>query len=134
MEELACQLGIENRVIFHGWVDSERVPSLIRDARAVVFPSVWHEPAGLVGLEASANGRALIASRVGGIPEYTEDDSAILIPPGDVNALADAIARLARHPEQAQRMGERGHQLTRSRFSMEHFLRHLESFYEEAFS
>ena len=67
----------------------------MREARAVVFPSVWHEPAGLITLEAAALGRPVIASAVGGIPEYATDAFALRVPPRDVDGLAHAMSQLA---------------------------------------
>ncbi len=55
---LAAELGQADRVVFHGWLSEREVAVLVRASRAVVFPSVWHEPAGLVTLEAAAHGRA----------------------------------------------------------------------------
>jgi glycosyltransferase involved in cell wall biosynthesis len=132
MKALARGLGIRSRVTFHGWVESTRVPSLIRRSRAVVFPSVWHEPAGLISLEAAAYGRALISSRVGGIPEYTNEDRALLVEAGDQDGLADAISLLAQDGDQAQRMGKCGAKGIRSDFSMSDFLDALRAFYRSS--
>ena len=52
-----------------------------------------------------ACGKPIIASEVGGIPDMIGDDSGILVPPGDVSALTDAILRLARDPALRQTMG-----------------------------
>jgi glycosyltransferase involved in cell wall biosynthesis len=121
--------GLEDRVTFHGWVDRDQVTALFRSARAVVFPSVWHEPAGLVSLEAAAHGRALIASRVGGIPEYASEEFATLVPPNDVSALTAAMASLSRDPDRAARMGRAGRQSATSNFTMDRFVRQLDGTY-----
>jgi glycosyltransferase involved in cell wall biosynthesis len=121
--------GLEDRVTFHGWVDRDQVTVLFRSARAVVFPSVWHEPAGLVSLEAAAHGRALIASQVGGIPEYTSEEFATLVPPNDVSALTAAMASLSRDPERAAQMGRAGRQIATSDFTMDRFVRQLDGTY-----
>jgi len=122
--------GLGDRVTFHGWVDEGRVTALIQAARAVVFPSVWHEPAGLVSLEAAAHGRALIASRVGGIPEYATEAYALLVPPNDADALAQAITMLARHPERAASLGARGRDEAQKTFAMQDFLDRLDGAYD----
>lgn len=129
METLAEDLGLTDTVTFHGWVESEQVPSLIRNARAVIFPSVWHEPAGLISLEAAAHGRPLIASRVGGIPEYADESHATLVDVRDQEALAQAIMRLATDADRANRRGKNGRQVVRSEFSMSQFLDRLHTFY-----
>jgi len=129
-EQLVRTLSIGDRVTFHGWLESEAVAALIRQAHAVVFPSVWHEPAGLVSLEAAAYGRALIASKVGGIPEYAHEDHAELVAPRDRSGLADAITALATSPSRANRMGRAGYKRARAQFSMERFLRQLHAHYD----
>lgn len=129
-EELVRRLGLGDRVTLHGWLESDAVATLIRRARAVVFPSVWHEPAGLVSLEAAAYGRALIASNVGGIPEYAHEDHADLVAPRDQAGLANAITALATSPSQANRMGRSGYQRARAQYSMERFLSQLHAHYD----
>lgn len=121
--------GLANRVTFHGWVEGGDVPELMAEARAVVFPSIWQEPAGLVSLEAAAHGRALIASCVGGIPEYVSNASALLVPPNDVSALTTAMESLSRDPDRASRMGRAGRQLVTRDFAMDRFVDRLDTVY-----
>lgn len=128
--KLASQLGISERVTFHGWVSAAKIAALMEVSRAVVFPSVWHEPAGLVSLEAASYGRALIASRVGGIPEYARKGHALLVSPNDVDELAQAIMRLADHPVLAACMGRVGQTVIAPQFSMDGFLDTLEDVYK----
>jgi glycosyltransferase involved in cell wall biosynthesis len=118
-----------HRITFHGWVSPDELPTLMQRAWAVVFPSLWHEPAGLVSLEAAAHGRALIASRVGGIPEYTTDESALLVPPNNIPELARAITTLAADPSQASRLGRGGRRLATEQFGMPAFLDRLDTLY-----
>lgn len=133
-EQLVETLGIKDRVTFHGWLETDAVTTLFQRARGVVFPSVWHEPAGLVSLEAAAHGRALIASDVGGIPEYAQDDHAVLVSPHDVEALTGALTQLAERPDRANQMGRHGYQRARSQFSMSRFLDALHSHYERIYT
>ncbi len=131
-QRLAERLGIADRVTFHGWVEQSVVSTLILNARAVIFPSVWQEPAGLVSLEAAAHGRAVIASRVGGIPEYATEEYALLVEPNDVDGLADCIDRLASDVQLAEHLGRNGMELMGKRFSMAGFMDQLEAFYNRA--
>jgi glycosyltransferase involved in cell wall biosynthesis len=108
------------------------VPALIQRARAVLFPSLWQEPAGLVTLESAAYGRAVIASAVGGIPEYALDDFARRVAPNDTDALVNALTDLVDDAERAEAMGRAGYGLARSRFSMKQFLDRLDALYELA--
>ena len=71
------------------------VREAMRRCFALVVPSVWPEPFGMVVLEALAAGRPVVASEIGGIPEIVCDGrEGLLIPPGDPIALAGALERL----------------------------------------
>jgi glycosyltransferase involved in cell wall biosynthesis len=130
MEALAKSLGLSDSVVFHGWVDEARIDALAAGSRAVVFPAVWHEPAGLSTFDASARGRAVIASRTGGIPEFAlEGQNAILVAPNDDDALAGAIRRLVDDPELAGRLGEEGHALASGSFSLAKHIADLDAVY-----
>lgn len=87
------------RVEFLGFVQPERVRELMRDATAVVVPSVWYEPFGLVALEAMRVGAPVIVSKTGGLAEVVEDRlSGLVVPPGDERALAKALQCLVDDP------------------------------------
>ncbi len=77
-----------------GYVDRQRLRALYRGARVFVYPS-RHEGFGIPPLEAMACGAAVIATRTGAIPDYAEG-AAVLIEPGDRQALHDALVRLLR--------------------------------------
>jgi glycosyltransferase involved in cell wall biosynthesis len=65
-----------------------------------------------------AAGRPLIAARVGVVPEVlTDREHAALVPAGDAEALADALERLLRHPNEAARLAEAGRRLVEERYS-----------------
>lgn len=100
-----------------GYVTRERLRALYRGAKAFVYPS-HYEGFGIPPLEAMACGAPVIATRTGAIPEFA-GDAAMLVPPGDRNALRDALARVlrdaalrrdlrARGPERARRFGWEG--------------------------
>ncbi len=94
-QQLVASLNLEAHVSFEGEVDNDRLPERITAAKAVVVPSVWGEPFGLVALEAIACGVPVVASRVGGLPEIIDQgETGMLVPPGDPEALAEALARV----------------------------------------
>lgn len=130
-EERANDLGIASRVTFHGWCSPERVRTLIQQSRAVVVPSIWHEPAGLVTLEAASHGRPVAASKVGGIPEYARPEFARLVPPNDEEALGQVLRDFATDLDEARSMGARGRALATSVFALDRFLDRHEAFYHE---
>jgi len=69
-------------------------------------------------LEAMAAKRPVVATSVGAVPKVIEDDrSGLLVPPGDVDALAEAMIRLLRDPQEAGRLAQHGYQRVRKDFS-----------------
>jgi glycosyltransferase involved in cell wall biosynthesis len=129
MKRRTNELGITDRVTFHGWLSESEVYALYRRARAVVVPSLWHEPAGLVTLEAAACGRPVIASRVGGIPEYASSSFALLCEPGRVGELAEHITTLAADWETAWLMGRAGRTAATTDYTVPAFLTAVDQIY-----
>lgn len=133
LQALVRELGLESRVVFRGWVDFEEVHRTLAASRALVFPSLWPEPAGLVSLDAAANARAVIGSRVGGIPEYVrEGRSGYLIMPGDTGGLAQAIEELATNWKLARDLGRCGYRLALQEHSIERHVETINSIYRLA--
>ncbi len=89
-----------------GWVDRERLRALYQRARIFVYPSRY-EGFGIPPLEAMACGAPVIATRTGAIPEYA-DGAALLIDPGDREALRDAMLRLLRDEPLRRDLASRG--------------------------
>jgi glycosyltransferase involved in cell wall biosynthesis len=79
------------------------VPALLAIADVVIVPSRW-EARALIVQEAMQSGRPIIATRVGGIPELTGDDGALLVGPDDAPALAAAVTRMLDDPALAARL------------------------------
>ena len=108
LEGLAADLGLGDRMRFVGRADRPMAVSLFAGCSFFVLPS-RQEPQGIVNLEAMAAGKAVLASRVGGVPEIVQDDeTGLLVPAEDVPALAQAIARLADDASLRQRLGAAG--------------------------
>lgn len=127
------QLQLEDIVTLHGWVDSVKITQLLQQARGLIFPSVWHEPAGFVSLEAATAGRPIIASRVGGIPEYVESlQNGLLVEVNDIHGLAQSIEKLATNWNLAQEMGLKGRQMVKEKFAMTDHLQKLMQLYDLA--
>lgn len=75
-----------------GWVEHADMAALFARAAALLMPSRWQEPFGIVGLEALAHGVPVVAWRSGGIPEWHPGGDT-LVEWGDVDALAAALRR-----------------------------------------
>jgi glycosyltransferase involved in cell wall biosynthesis len=91
------------RVRFLGRRDD--VPALLAAADVVVAPSAW-EGQPLVVQEALRAARPLVASRVGGIPDLTGQDAALLVPPGDAAALSTAVLSVLDDPALSARLSQ----------------------------
>ena len=93
------------------------VIQLLTHATVFACPSLY-EPLGIVNLEAMACGTAVVASRVGGIPEVVSDgETGLLVPSDDPGALAAALNALLADPGRATAMGERGRERAIADFS-----------------
>jgi len=95
------------------------VRTLISSWRLLVLPS-RREALGRVLIEAGALGIPTVASSVGGIPEIIQDGvTGLLVPPNDIGRLSDAIVKLLKHPDLAQRLGQNAKARTSKVFSAE---------------
>jgi glycosyltransferase involved in cell wall biosynthesis len=94
LEERARQLGIDKSVQFLGNVSAEDLASLYSEADIYVQPSLY-EPLAITVLEAMSNGKPIVASRVGGIPELvTSGVEGLLVEPENAFQLGEAITNL----------------------------------------
>jgi glycosyltransferase involved in cell wall biosynthesis len=80
-----------------GAVSHDRVPELIRASRVICQPSLV-EPFGQALLEALASGRSVVATNVGGPPEFVPPEAGVLVDPLDVDAIAAAMRAVAALP------------------------------------
>jgi asparagine synthase (glutamine-hydrolyzing) len=96
LQQVRDQLGLRGAIEFLGYVDDRRMADELRSCSLFALPSE-REGFGLVFLEAMANGRPCLGANAGGIPEVITPDTGVLVPYGDVPAIADAaIAALRR--------------------------------------
>ena len=116
---------IKDKVVFTGFIDYEKVPSLLKMADIAVVPSMWEEPFGLTVVEAMAAGLPLITTRSGGIPEICEGVAMIVERENIVANLATAILDLYQHPEKRKHMSaaavERSKLFDKERYAREFF-------------
>ena len=85
--------------------DHDRVVSGFAHARAAVLPSKWPDPCPTTVLEAMALGAPLVTTHMGGIADMvTHDESALVVPPGDVAATAAALTQISTDPALAERL------------------------------
>ena len=125
---LARSFGIENSVRFLG--RRADVPAIVSLCEVAVLPSLW-EPFGLAALEAMAVGTPVIATRTGGLPEFIDHGrNGQLVPPGDAEALAEALGILLANPEKARAMGLAGQETVEGGFTARHLAQAYEAIYD----
>ena len=99
-----------------GWLDRDGLARALGRARALVFPTRWQEPFGILGLEALAAGVPVVVMDSGGTDEWSRT-GCLHVPPGDVTAMAEALCALAGDPDEAVRLGGEGRAFVAERFS-----------------
>lgn len=126
---LAGELGIDKQVIFVGARDD--MPEVYASFDMVVLPSLI-EALPMCLLEAMAAGKPVIATRVGAVPRLVvEAQTGLLLEPGDVSALAQAILRLLENPDMACQLGENGRAHVARHFSAEVMAKSYIEMYEQ---
>lgn len=127
---LATELGLDGVVEFTGFRSD--VPCLIADLDLLVHASTTGEPFGQVVIEGMAAGKAVVATRGGGVPEIVVDgETGLLVPMSDAPAMAAAILRLLSDAALRERMGRAGRQRVRDRFTLQHTAAAVQSIYAE---
>jgi glycosyltransferase involved in cell wall biosynthesis len=114
---LASQLGISDRVVWHGQVDQPALARFYQKATAVVVPSV-DEGLGLVAAEAQLCETPVVAFRSGGLTDVVQHGTTgILVTPGETAELAHALDTVLSSPEHAGELGRAGRMFALSAFS-----------------
>jgi glycosyltransferase involved in cell wall biosynthesis len=111
---LRARLEGRERVRLVGRVPHREIPTLLADAHVLCQPSLI-EPLGQALLEGMASGRSVVATRIGGPPEFVTPDAGVLVDPLDVDALADALRQAAAlpRPNEAGRAAAAAHDVRR---------------------
>lgn len=129
LENIAQELKINDLVWFFG--HRFDIPQLLAATDLLVLPS-FDEGLPLVILEAMAVKKPVVATAVGGVPEIiSHKETGLLVPVGDVLALAEAILWLVKNPESACEMGRKGSALAQAKFSVEKMQQEIFRIYEE---
>lgn len=129
---LATELDIEDRVEQLGQVSQARVGELLTTASALVVPSTWEEPLGLVNVEGALAHVPVVASRSGGMTEtLLEDEHALYFPIGDHDACADALAHVLEQSADTAARTERAFERAQA-FTFDHYMAQMNEFVEAA--
>lgn len=130
VRERARELGLGDRLALAGY--QEDIPSVMAALDLVVHSSTAPEPFGRVLVEAMAAGRAVVATDAGAVREILgEGEGGILVPPGEVRPLADAIASLLADPSRRDRLARAGRSRVEQHFSLEAHVQRITQVYAE---
>ncbi len=128
LEALSRQFNLSSCTVFAG--TRRDIPRILPLLDLFVLPSLY-EGFGIAILEAMAAGKPVVATTVGGIPEFVvPGETGVLVEPGNAAALAEAIGLLLRDPERANGMGTRGRARVLAGFQMSTVVRRHEQVYE----
>jgi len=118
LNRLIADLGLSSSVAMLGHLPRLEIERHFASAWVQVVPSRWAEPFGLVAAEAMMRGTAVVASASGGLTEVVRGgETGLLVAPGDVDALAQALLRLLLDHELAEQMGRTGREIALADFS-----------------
>lgn len=130
LRALAGELGIAERIHMVGFQDPVR--PFLAALDLYVHPALM-EGFGIALVEAMAAGKAVVATRTGGVPEVVEQgETGLLVAPGDPDRLRDAVIELLGDEPRRARMGAKGFARARERFDLGRTVADLELMYREA--
>lgn len=108
---------INNKVIFTGFVNYKDIPILYKIADIAVLPSIWDDPAPLTIIESLKSGLPIITTHSGGIPEYVNDECAIILDKIDkgklVKELSENIEKLLANSNKLKKMSKKSLEISK---------------------
>ncbi len=132
LERVIAESGVAEHVTLLG--DRRDIPQLLTGLDLLVLPSM-NEGFANAALEGMATGLPVVVSDAGGNPEVVDDGTTgLVVPRGDPEALASAVVRICRDPEQARRMGRAGRDRVTAVFGVDHLVKRHVALYEDLVS
>lgn len=130
LHEMVASYGHEKEIHFRGYVAPEQMPSVMNELDVLVLCSKQPEGLAIVLLEGMASGKAVISFAEGGPLDVVQDNvNGLLVPPRDVQMLAEAMIRLAFDATLRGRLGIAGRQTVEEKFRIETTARRIENVY-----
>lgn len=131
LQSLSSELGLGARVTFTGFVPKENHAQYWKRAAFSVVPSIWHEPFGMVVLEAWAQGRAVVANRIGALPELIQDGKDGFLAPIENTEDYSKVLENAFCSDALEQMGHCGWTRLRDEFNREIWLEKISEVYRK---
>ncbi len=129
-EQLSRKLGLENRVIFKGFVPQEELKAYYRECSVVALSSVWPEPIATIGLEVMRYALPVVAFDAGGIKDWLLDGhNGFLVPWMDRRQYAARLKQVLTDKPLARRLGENGLKLVSEQYDFDQYIGDLETMF-----
>lgn len=131
MKDFIDERGMNGRVCLIGYVPDDLMPVYYQQSEMFVLPSLF-EPFGMTAQEAMACGKAVIASKFGGIRNVIEHgENGLLVDPSNTSEFADAMIWLLENPERTKTIGNNAYKTVQDNFSWEAIASRFLEFYEQ---
>jgi glycosyltransferase involved in cell wall biosynthesis len=132
LEQIAHRLGVNRHIRFLGWRDDAR--DIVEAADLVVHPTL-HEAFCSAIIEAMALERPLVATNIAAAPEQIDhDETGLLVPPRDPEAIVQSVLRLIEDPDHAARLGREARRRVTERFNFPRMMHQYERWYAAWFA
>lgn len=132
--KMAHELGLKNNIEFRGFIPHEKIVEYYNRSNVFILPSISskQEGFGIVALEALACETPVISTDIVGVADDLKKSNAgIIIPPKNVDKLAQAIIELLTHPEMSKEMGINGRRLVQKKFTWSKIAKMTEDLYKK---
>lgn len=131
LKKYAKENNLDN-VEFLGFKNREEIQELYQNCISTILPCNWFEIFGMTNIESFINGKPVIASNIGGIPEIVEDNiNGLLFEPGNVEQLKECILKYWNNPDLVVEHGKNGYQKAITQYTEKKYYQELIKVYEE---
>ncbi|UCE73848.1 MAG: glycosyltransferase family 4 protein [Methanomassiliicoccales archaeon] len=131
VKAVSKELGLEKRVVYAGQVSEKEKYELLAGCKFFALPS-QHESQGIVFVEAWAQKKAVIGTKVGGVPYIIEDgETGLLYNHGDLESLTKHIKFFLENPDRAKAIGEKGFEIASREWRWKNVIDRIEKLYNE---
>ncbi|MDD7987229.1 glycosyltransferase family 4 protein [Lentisphaera marina] len=131
-QELVKSLGLQDKIIFKGFVSQEELSEIYSSAVMGTVPSVWPEPIATVGLEFLRHGLPVVGFDAGGIKDWLiNDKTGYLIPWMDTEEMANKIDLLLNDKDLVRKLGKSGRSFVNDKYNFENYINKLVAHLEE---
>lgn len=127
-KKIVQQEDINNYIEILGWIDKKQATNYLKECDFYILPS-YNEGLPMSVLEAMSYSLPVITTKVGGIPEVVNNENGILIEPGNIEQLANAIKNIVVDAELRNKLGKQAHETIQEKFNMENFIEKIDQMY-----